>query len=443
MLNGIWVAMIFGALICGAATGKLDAVTTGSVSWANKAVEIAIGLVGMMAFWLGMMEVLKHAGLLRSIARALRPIMTRLFPDVPAEHPAMSMMILNVTANMLGLGNAATPFGLKAMMELNELNDQKGTATNAMALFLAINTSNLALLPSGVMGLRAGLGAERPGSIILTTIAATSVSTIVAITVALTLQRLPIFSLGTSAKGGRGVQESARSPAPGELDTREAEAMIQREVVGIRALWPMVIWSSLMTLSLCALGTALYSEAVHKGWAEAWKTLASDWALVILLVGIVAFGMYKRVPVYDHVVSGGKEGFSVALRIIPYLVAILVAVGMLRESGAIDMLVSTLEPLTSLVGMPAETLPMAILRPLTGSGAYGIAAGIMETYGPDSLIGNIVSTMQGSTETTFYVLALYFGVVNVERTRHTVVACLCADLSGALAAVWACRLLLA
>ena len=442
MLNAIWVAMIFIALICGAATGKLNAVTIGSVTWAGKSVEIAIGLVGIMALWLGLMNVLQHAGLLKTLARALRPIMTRLFPDVPAEHPAMAMIILNVTANMLGLANAATPFGLKAMMELNKLNRHQGTATNAMALFLAINTSNIALIPSGVIGLRAGLGAEQPGSIILTTLAATSVSTLVAIIVALSLQRLPIFAIQESEQATPKADDSPQSDSPDEIDTREAEELMSKNVVGIRTLGPMVVWSSLMTLALCAVGTALYSEALSSGWVQALKTLASDWALVILMVGIVAFGVYKRVQVYDRVVEGGKEGFSVALRIIPYLVAILVAVGMLRESGAIDIMVQALAPVTNLIGMPPETLPMALLRPLTGSGAYGVAAGIMEMYGPDSLIGNIVSTMQGSTETTFYVLALYFGVVNIRRARHTVLTCLICDATGAIAAVWACRILL-
>lgn len=438
MLNAIWIAMIFSALVFGAATGNLAAVTRGSVQWAGDAVSIAISLIGMMAFWLGMMRVLQDAGLLRLIARGLRPIMTRLFPEVPADHPAMSMMILNITANMLGLGNAATPFGIKAMLELNKLNKQKGTATNAMALFLAINTSNLALLPSGIIGLRTGLGSEAPGSIILTTILATSCSTIVAIVVALSLQRLRAFRIDRSVS----VETVTPDADTSGLETADAEALIERQVPSLQSFPARLGLIAMVSVGLMAFGTAIYSDAISVGWLKSVQGFVEHQLLLVLMVTIIAYGIYKKTDVYNSVVVGGKEGFQVALRIIPYLVAILVAVGMLREAGAIDMMAETIGPYTSMIGVPPEVLPMAFLRPLTGQGAYGIAAGIMQVYGTDTLVGQIVSTMQGSTETTFYVLALYFGVVGVKKVRHTIIACLSADVVGALAAVWACRLLL-
>ena len=446
MLNAIWVLMIVGAVVCGALTGKLDLVVKASTDSANSAVELAIGLVGVMAFWIGMMKVLQEAGLLRAIARALKPIMTRLFPDIPPEHPAMSMMIMNITSNLLGLGNAATPFGLKAMMELNTLNQVKGVATNSMCLFLAINTSGLSILPTGMIAMRAKIGSDEPGSIVLTTIMATALSTTVAILIAKTLERLPRFAIPTEGIAGIDTAEAERDIEA--LDTADAEASIAAEAASISGWQKWASWG-LIGLVLGSLGYALSLEAntvvngMSVGWLGAFQTAVKEWLLLLLLVGILLYGVLRGVKVYDAVVEGGKEGFQVALRIIPFLVAILVAVGMLRASGAIDLIVVALQPVTALVGMPAEALPMALLRTLSGSGAYGVSAEIMQTHGADSLIGQIVSTMQGSTETTFYVLALYFGVAQVRNGRHALPACLMADMAGALGAVWACRLLLA
>jgi spore maturation protein SpmA len=435
MLNPIWVVMLMAALVCGALTGQLDAVAKASTDSAKAAVDLAIGLVGVMAFWLGLMRVLQQGGLLKILARIMRPLMTRLFPDVPPDHPAMSMMILNMTSNMLGLGNAATPFGLKAMMELNKLNKEKGTASNAMALFLAINTSNVALLPTGIIALRASLGSGAAGSIVATTLLATLASTCVAIFTAKAFSKLPFFN--------REVVTPVDAPAPTEdIDTSDVESMAQEDG-STGSPQSRMYASALALLLVAALGYALYQRAsTGLGWEGALKAAATEWPLVLLIGGFLLFGVARGVRCYDAVVEGGKEGFDVALRIIPYLVTILVAVGMLRASGAIDLMVGALEPLTSMIGMPGEVLPMALLRPLSGSGAYGVAAEIMQTHGPDSLIGQIVSTMQGSTETTFYVMALYLGVVHVKNARHTLAACLVADLAGVLASVWVCLLLL-
>jgi len=437
--------MIVGAVVCGALTGKLDLVVKASTDSANSAVELAIGLVGVMAFWIGMMNILQQAGLLRAIARALRPIMTRLFPDIPPEHPAMSMMIMNITCNLLGLGNAATPFGLKAMMELNKLNETKGVATNSMCLFLAINTSGLSMLPTGMIAMRAKLGSLEPGSIVMTTIMATALSTTVAIVVAKLMERLPRFAM--PGEGLSGVDTSEAERDIGALDTQDAEASLTVQAGLVEGWQQWAAWGLIVSVS-GALAYALHIEAstvvdgAVVGWPGAFQTVVKQWLLLLLLVGMVLYGFLRGVKVYDAVVEGGKEGFQVAIRIIPFLVAILVAVGMLRASGAIDLIVVALEPITALVGMPAEVLPMALLRTLSGSGAYGVSAEIMQTHGSDSMIGQIVSTMQGSTETTFYVLALYFGVAQVRNGRHALPACLAADVAGALGAVWACRWLL-
>ncbi len=458
--------MVLIALACGALTGRMDAVAKATTDSASSAVALAIGLVGTMAFWIGAMQVLHKAGVLRWIALLLQRPMRWLFPEVPADHPATSMMIMNMTSNMLGLGNAATPFGLKAMLELDKLNEHRGTASDSMALFLAINTSNLALLPTGIIALRASLGADAPGSIFIPTLVATSCSTGVAIVVAKLLARWRIFSVRRALRG----VEPEQLPAPvvdeegrdliDPPDTTEAEAAITASppllrgwrlgfalqslaVVAVSLAYGVVELTYGTPTGLFGMKSALNAGLVSPiGAAGAAKTVASSWPLP-LLIGLITFlGLFRGVNIYDCIVEGGKEGFQIAIKIIPYLVAILVAVGMLRASGFIDLGVALLDPATSVIGMPAEVLPMAMLRSLSGSGAYAIAGEIMQTHGTDTMIGNIVSTMQGSTETTFYVMALYFGVIQVRRVRHTLVACLIADTAGILAAVWAVRIFL-
>jgi spore maturation protein SpmA len=451
MLNGIWLGMIVVALVCGALTGRMEAVAKASTDSASSAVQLAIGLVGVMTFWIGLMRVLQDAGVLKVMARALRPIMVRLFPDVPADHPAMSMMLLNFIANMLGLANAATPFGLKAMTELDKLNKEKGTATNAMALFLAINTSGLALLPTGVIGLRASLGSSAPGSIIITTFLGTLCGVAVAIITTKLLIRANVFPVVASA----GV---APSTAGAQIDLGEAAAQVEKEPPPVspnRRLWSRVLavvvlvslaygfWLIAFGVPELVLGLGLAPEAppAPLGAKEALKAVVSQWALPLLIGAFVLFGFSRNVKVYDSIVEGGKEGFQVAVRIIPYLVTILVGVGMLRASGGLGLLELLLAPGASAIGMPPEALPMALMRPLSGNGAFGVAAELMKTHGPDSLIGQIVSTMNGN-ETTFYVLALYFGVVQVRNTRFTLIPCLVSDLVGIVASVWIVRAVL-
>ncbi len=443
MMNAIWVLMVVAAIVFGAAAGTLDDVARASTEQAGAAITLALGLVGVMTLFLGLMQVLHHGGLLRAVARALRPVLTWLFPDVPADHPAMGMMILNITSNMLGLANAATPFGLKAMMELDKLNREKGVATDSMALFLAINTSNVALIPTGIIGLRASLGSAAPGSIFLTTLLATTASTAVAIVAAKSLQRLRVFSL--RPRGDLAAPVTA--PVPAAPDTTEAEAKV--EAAGSRASTAGLVAGILLTLAVLAAfvwalqaGSRATVDGVPVGAWGSLKEAFSHWPLLVIIVGIALYGVLRGVGVYDVLVDAGREGFQVGVRIMPYLVAVLVAIGMLRASGGLDLLVKLVAPVAEAIGMPPETLPMAFIRPLSGNGAFGVAAEIMKVYGPDSLIGQIVSTMQGSSETTFYVLALYFGVIQIRRTRHTVIACLIGDTAGLVGAAWACRLVL-
>jgi spore maturation protein SpmA len=396
---------------------------------ASGAVELAIGLVGVMTLFLGLMKVAEAGGMLVVIARLIRPLMTRLFPEVPPDHPAMGAMILNMSANALGLGNAATPFGIRAMQELDKLNTRPGTATNSMALFLAINTSSVTLLPTGVIALRASAGSSDPAGILPTTLFATLCATIAAILAARLYQRFA--PLGTP-------EASAPTMANTRVENTASEPDLPADLQGGLAAdsgaYP--VWASILALGGVI---ALIPAAIL------WGDRVSPWIVPSLMLGFLLFGLMRGVRVYEVFVEGAQEGFQVALRIIPYLVAILVAVAMFRASGAMDVMVSLLGGVTSRVGLPAEALPMALLRPLSGSGAYGVMASIINdpAIGPDSYVGYLVSTLQGSTETTFYVLAVYFGAVRIRRIRHTLAAALTADLVAVVAAVAACWFLFA
>ncbi len=395
----------------------MEILSKAMITSAGGAVELAIGLVGVMALFLGLMKVAEAGGMLTILARLIRPLMVKLFPDVPAEHPAMGAMILNLSANMLGLGNAATPFGIRAMQELDKLNPQRGTATDAMALFLAINTSSVTLLPSGVIALRAAAGSSDPAAILPTTLFATIGSTAVAVVAAKLYQRLVPLKVDP---------EASLQKAPSD----DGEEVPLKDAGKGYPLWvSLVALASLVTLIPVSV---VYGRTI------------SPWIIPALMVGFLGFGLVRRVRVYEEFVEGAKDGFRVALRIIPYLVAILVAVDMLRASGALNAMVGLLSGITGRFGLPAEALPMALMRPLSGSGAYGILASIINdpSIGPDSYTGYLVSTLQGSTETTFYVLAVYFGAVQVRRIRHSLAAGLTADVAGVIFAVLACSFFL-
>jgi spore maturation protein SpmA len=427
MLNAIFLIVVLFSILLAAATGRMNQLNMAVFDQAKAAVTLSINLVGVMAFFLGLMKVAEDAGLLRVIAKIVGPVMRRLFPGVPANHPAMSAMILNIAANMLGLANAATPFGIKAIEELETLNSRKGTATNAMVLFLAINTAGLAILPSGVAALRASLGSQDPWGIWMSTLFASGCATIVGVTAATVLSRLPFYARSEPPPlSEEEIAATITSDDATDADGQERSAVSRWRPVLVVLFW--VVFVGFLVRYVWLVGAEL-------GLLGLIQTITSNWTIPALVAGILLFGWVRGAKVYDSLVSGAKEGFQVALRIIPYLVAILVMVGMLRAAGGIDLLVRYLGPITSGVGMPAEALPMALLRPFSGSGAYGVMAAIMEQHGPDSFIGYMVSTFQGSTETTFYVLAVYFGAVGVRRTRHALAACLLADLAGIIAAV--------
>jgi spore maturation protein SpmA/spore maturation protein SpmB len=431
-MNLIFLAIVLIAFLAAAARelshvplegvqSPMEALSTGMISSATGAVELALGLVGVMTLFLGLMKVAEAGGLLTIIARLIRPLMTRLFPEIPPEHPAMGAMILNLSANALGLGNAATPFGIRAMQELDKLNPRPGTATNAMALFLAINTSGVTLLPTGVIAIRAAAGSADPAAILPTTLFATACATLAAIVAALLFRRF--FPVG----------------APDPAEATLARPWVEHDAA--RESLPQDTHAYPVWVSALAMGgiVALIPASII------WGRAVSPWIIPLLMVGFLLFGAARRVPIYEVFVEGAKEGFQVALRIIPYLVAILVAVGMFRASGAMDAMVGVLGGFTAKLGLPAEALPMALLRPLSGSGAYGVMAAIVNdpAIGPDSYTGYLVTTLQGSTETTFYVLAVYFGAVQIRRIRHTLAAALTADVVAVVAAVAICSYLFA
>ncbi len=428
MLNAFFVVLVLGSVLVAAFMGHMEAVSSSALDAAKKSVELALGLVGVMSLFMGLMKVAQDGGLLRLIAKASAPVMRRLFPDVPADHPAMSAMILNISSNILGLGNAATPFGIRAMQELDRLNPVKGTATNAMVLFLAINTAGLAILPTGVVALRAAAGSKDPAGIFFSTWFASACATLVAILAATLLAKLPRYR-ATNPHGSVSAAELAE-PAPASPDE---PARIPPRFGG---------WLAAGYVAAVGIALALHfsREAGVRPWGEVVRAVASFWMIPILIAGLVLFGWARGVRVYESVVEGAKEGFQVALRIIPYLVAILVAVAMFRASGCLDLFVAAVSPFTAPLGLPAEAVPMAVLRPLSGSGAFGVMSEILSTRGPDSYLGYLVSTMQGSTDTTFYVLAVYFGAVGIKKTRHAVPAGLLADAAGLSAAVFICNL---
>ena len=389
----------------GDGAGPMNALTLVLMETASQSVSLAFGLIGSMTFFLGLMKIAENGGLLQVIAKLLKPLLVRLFPDVPPNHPAMGAMVMNLAANALGLGNAATPFGIRAMQSLDELNPHKGTASNAMVLFLAINTSGVTLLPTGIIALRAAAGSADPAGIIPTTLFATACSTAVAIVAAKWLQK-------------RFVLPPIDAEIPPSLPADKG---------ALENSYPL--WVSILTLGLflgCIPLTIWYGSVI------------APWIIPTLTAAILVFGMRKKVPVYESFIDGAKEGIQVAFKIIPYLVAILCAIGLLRASGALDILIYLFSFITEPLGFPAEALPMAFLRPLSGSGAYGIVADVLNNpqYGPDSFVGYLVSTIQGSTETTFYVLAVYFGAVQVKRFRHAIAAGILADIAGIAAATF-------
>ncbi len=380
----------------------MTVVGAGALDGVKSSFDLVLSLVGTMTFFLGLMKIVDASGGLTAMARWIRPVMVKLFPDVPADHPAMSAMILNLAANVLGLGNAATPFGIKAMQELETLNPSPGTATNAMALFLAINTAGVAVLPTGVIAIRAGLGSKDPASILLPTLLGTFCHTIAAVLICKGLQRF--YPLERDV------------PAAPPATLRPAEFL------------------PVLTL-LAAFGAFVTAAGIY-------GTVVTSWILPGLILGMLTIGVVNGVRVYEVFIDGAKDGFMTAVKILPFVVVILAGVGMFQASGAMGRLVSFVSPVCALIGLPPEVLPLALLRPLSGSGAIALTADLTRVYHPDTFIGQVAGTVNGSSETTFYVLALYFGAVGVNRYRHAVLTGVLTDIAGVIFAVTAVRLLL-
>jgi len=413
MMNTIWFFLLLIALVTGMATGAVDQVSKAALDSAGTAVNIALGLIGVMTLWLGIMKIAHEAGLVTLLARAIKPVSRRLFPDIPEDHPAIGAMVLNISANWLGLSNAATPMGLKAMQELQSLNPDKDTASDSMIMFLALNTGSITLIPMTVIAARAVLKSADPAEIIGATIFASTCATITGV---------------LAAKFYINLQRGFRS-------------LLRRLAVAWKAAATGVVMVvAVVLLVRLNIFTQLISWLPQGVFRKAVETL-SRWAIPFLLLMIPVYGCFKKVKVYEVFIEGAKEGFQVAVRIIPFLVAILAVIGMFRASGAMNYFVLLLTPLTNLIGMPAEVLPAALMRPLSGSGSLGIITELMQTHGPDSFIGRMASTIYGCSETTFYVVAVYFGSVQIKNTRGAIPVGLTADAAGILATVVICRIL--
>jgi len=436
VLNGLFFVLIVGSVLTAAFTGKMPQVTSASLDAAKGAVKFALELVGQMALWLGFFGIVREGGMMRSIARGLRPLMQRLFPEVPHDHPAMGAMILNLAANMLGLGNAATPFGLKAMSELNKLDRYPGIASNPMALFIALNAAGVAILPLGAVAVRAAVGSKDPAGIVVPSFLSTFSAACTAILVAKVLEKSRRFDPARyQVPETTAPATPAKEPDAAALATAEKLADQHPTATPLRRVMALGI----LLVFVVAVGRAALDMASTQPAFAVVRSFTSEWLLPFLMLAIVLFGASRKVRVYDVFVAHAKEGFQIAITIIPFLVAILVSIAMFRASGAMDALARVLNPVTSRIGFPVEALPMALIKPLSGTGALGVMTDTMKTYGPDSFIGYLVCLLNAGTDTTFYVMALYFGSVGVRVVRHTLAACLAADLMGFTVATALCH----
>ena len=409
VLNYIWIAFFLIAFIV--ALVKLiffadftvfPAIMQSTFDTSKQGFEISLGLTGVLSLWLGIMKVGEKGGVVNALARLLGPVFARLFPDVPKGHPVVGNIFMNLAANMLGLDNAATPLGLKAMEGLQELNAKKDTASNPMIMFLVLNTSGLTLIPVSIMTYRFQCGAAQPTDIFVPILLATFVSTLAGIIITSLYQRINLFNRTLLLTLG-----------------------------GMSAFMASIVW--------------IFSRMDAAAMNIAGSTIANVLLLLIIILFILA-GIRKKINVYDAFIEGAKEGFSTAVRIIPYLIAVLVGIGVFRASGAMDWLIDGLHQLVAWTGAPSDwvgALPTALMKPLSGSGARGMMVDAMNTYGADSFVARLSCVFQGSTDTTFYILAVYFGSVGVRHTRHAVACGLLADLAGVIAAIGICYLFFA
>lgn len=406
VLNYIWIAFFLTAFIVAVVrliflgdTEVFPAIINSTFDSSKTAFEISLGLTGVLSLWMGIMRIGEQGGVIGVFSRLLSPLFTKLFPEIPKGHPVTGSIFMNLAANMLGLDNAATPLGLKAMEGLQELNPKKDTASNPMIMFLVLNTSGLTLIPISIMVYRAQLGAAQPTDVFVPILLATFFSTLAGIIAVSLYQRINLLN--------------------------------------------RTILLFLGGTSLVIAGIIYFFNMLSRQQIDIYSTTTANVFLFVIIIGFIVAGMRKKINVYNAFVEGAKEGFTTAVRIIPYLVAILVAIGVFRASGCMDYLIEGIANLVNLCGINSDfvgALPTALMKPLSGSGARGLMVDAMNTYGADSFVGRLSCIFQGSTDTTFYILAVYFGSVGVVRTRHAVPCGLLADLAGIIAAILICYL---
>jgi len=453
VLNYIWLALVLLAVAIGGWNDRLKDVTAGAFDGAKTAVTIALGLIGIMALWLGVMRLAERAGLVQRIARGLRPIMRRLFPDVPPDHPAMGSMVMNMSANMLGLGNAATPLGLRAMRDLETLNPRPSVATNAMCTFLAINTSSVQLIPATAIAILAASGSTRPTAIVGTALLATLCAASVAIISVKLLEKLPMFRISPSdqrTKVEEGLEKAEAEEEAGIIDPGYSSVVPQEparrlSVLGSIALAVLTVLFLVLFVRMVApnlFGLAMAPDTAAQNVFVRSVNALSILAIPFLLSFFPLYAAARGVKVYEEFVEGAKEGFGVILKIIPFLVTMLVAIGMFKGAGGIELLSRALSPILSPLNFPPDLLPLALMRPLSGSATLALLTDIVHRLGPDNIVSLTAATIYGSTETTFYVAAVYFGAVGIKQTRHAIPAGLLADLTGVIASVVICRAVL-
>jgi len=386
------------------------------------------------------MRLAERAGLVQKIARALHPIMRRLFPDVPPDHPAMGSMLMNMAANMLGLGNAATPLGLRAMRDLEQLNPRPSVASNAMCTFLAINTASVQLIPATAIALLASAGSTRPTAIVGTALLATLCAATVAITAAKLLEKLPFFRLRDSIEP----RQETKLEEPNAVEPAVEDNVIAIEPRGWRRILPLLLVLFFLGLFVRLVFPSWFgfpadpNAANQNTFVRSVNTL-SILAIPFLLSFFPVYAATRRIKVYEEFVEGAKEGFGVILKIIPFLVTMLVGIGMFKGAGGIDLLTRMLTPILTPLHFPPDLLPLALMRPLSGSATLALLTDIIHRLGPDNIVSLMAATIYGSTETTFYVAAVYFGSVNIKQTRHAIPAGLLGDLAGVIASVIICR----
>ncbi|PZX16774.1 spore maturation protein SpmA [Breznakibacter xylanolyticus] len=400
-LNYIWIGFFLIAFVV--ALGKLiflgdtqvfNLIMGSTFESAKTGFEISLGLTGVLTLWLGIMKIGEKGGMVQLLSRALSPLFVRLFPQLPKNHPAYGSIMMNLAANMLGLDNAATPMGLKAMKEMQEANPDKESASNPMIMFLVLNTSGLTLVPVSVMVYRFNMGAANPADVFIPILLATFVSTLVGLVAVAAYQRINLFN-----------------------------RVVMAYIGGLCALMGALVWW-MMSLPRELLSTV--------------SLMGANILLFTLIIGFMAMAMRKKINIYDTFIEGAKEGFGIAIHIIPFLVAMLVGIGVFRASGAMDTLIGGIQTLVAALGFDTQfipALPTALMKPLSGGGARGLMVDAMNTYGADSFVGRLSATFQGATDTTFYILAVYFGSVGIKKTRHSVVCGLLADLGGVVAAI--------